>query len=141
MNCLPVLALVLGTVSFVTSMYQPAYAQVIQINGTQPCFFNYTAGPEMLQNCDFQGDYVSFALLGWEWITGGNFSLVLVSVIILGTYLKYHKAVYPILIGVMFLPIAAFVFPDVFLSWGILMAFTAVGILVWYAFIKQTKEY
>lgn len=141
MNYLPVLALVLGTLSFVISMHQPAYAQVVQVNGTQPCFFNYTAGPDMLENCGFGDDYVAFALLGWEWITGGNFSLALVSVIILGTYLKYHKAVYPILIGVMFLPISFFVFPDVFLGWAMVMAFIGVGILVWYAFIKQTKEY
>ena len=120
---------------------QAAYAQTITVNGTDPCFLNYTAGPDIFQNCGIGDDYLAFSLLGWEWITGGNFTLVLVSVMILITYQKYHKIVYPILIGVMFLPIAYFAFPGVFLSWAVVMAFVGLGVLVWYIYIKQTKEY
>ena len=115
--------------------------QVIIINQTQPCFLNYTASAEMWKNCGMADDYLQTALLPWEWITGGNFSLVLVSVFIAITYIKYHKVVYPILIGTMFLPVSYFVFPGVFLSWAMVMAGVAFGVLIWYVYIRQTKEF
>ena len=115
--------------------------EVIIVNQTTPCFLNYTAGVEMWQNCGFDVDYIDAALSPWEWITGGNFSMVIVSIFVLFSYIKYHKIVYPIMIGVMFLPISFFVFPDTFLSFSILMTFIGIGILIWYIFIRQTKEY
>lgn len=115
--------------------------QTVIINQTEPCFFNQTAGPRVWENCGVDEDYVQAFLLGWEWVTGGYFSLVLVSILVLMSYIKYRKVIYPILIGVMFLPVAYFIFPEVFLSFAILMTGVGVGILVWYAFIKQTKEY
>lgn len=119
-----------------------AQAQVIvDINQTQPCFLNYSAGLDLWENCGIRDDYLTFALLPWEWITGGNFSMVLVSILSLMTYIKYHKAIYPIVIGVMFLPISYFAFPDSFLTFSLIMAGAAIGILIWYIFIKQTKEY
>lgn len=119
-----------------------AYSQeVIDVNSTAPCFLNYTAGAEMWSNCGADDDYITFALQPWEYITGGHFSLVLVSVFILFTYIKYHKIVYPIITGILFLPVSYFVFPETFLSWGIVMAFLGIGILIWYTFIRQTKEY
>ncbi len=120
----------------------PSYAQeVITVNQTTPCFLNYTAGVELWQNCGYDVDYIDAALSPWEWITGGNFSLIIVSIFVLFSYIKYHKIVYPIMIGVMFLPISFFVFPDTFLSFSILMTFIGIGILIWYIFIRQTKEY
>jgi len=115
--------------------------EVITVNQTQPCFLNYSAGVQMWRNCGYDVDYIDAALAPWEWITGGNFSLVIVSIFVLFSYIKYHKIVYPIMIGVMFLPISFFVFPDTFLSFAVLMTFLGLGILVWYTFIKQTKEY
>jgi hypothetical protein len=102
---------------------------------------NYTAGVKLWENCGFDVDYLTFSLMSWEWITGGYFSMIFVSVMILATYIKYQKMLYPVLIGVLFLPISYFAFPQVFLTWAILMAFTGIGMLVWYAFIRQTKEY
>lgn len=119
----------------------PAHAQTITVNNTTPCFLNYTEPLTMLDRCGLGEDYLTFSLLGWEWITGGYFSMVFVSIFIFAVYVKYHKMMYPILIGVMFLPIAWFVFPEVFLSWGIIMAFLGIGIGTWYVFIRQTKEY
>ena len=125
---------------FAVFLVQPAYAQTIQVNATDPCFFNYTAGPDIFRNC-YDGDYLTFALLGWEWITGGFWSMIFVSVFIFITYQKYHKVIYPIAIGIMFLPISYFAFPAVFISWAVVMAFTGLGIIVWYIFIKQTKDF
>jgi len=136
---------VLGFIVLVTipiAIIPYAQAQVIvDINQTQPCFLNYSAGLDLWENCGIRDDYLTFALLPWEWITGGNFSMVLVSILSLMTYIKYHKAIYPIVIGVMFLPISYFAFPDSFLTFSLIMSGAAIGILVWYIFIKQTKEY
>lgn len=120
---------------------QTASAQTITVNSTDPCFLNYTAGVQLWQNCGFDQDYLKFAIAPWEWITGGNFTMVLVSVIILGSYIKYQKMMYPILIGVLFIPISYFAFPESFISWSVIMAFAGIGMAVWYIFIHQTKEY
>jgi len=115
--------------------------QVIQVNETAPCFLNYSAGAQIFQNCGFGDDYLTAALLPWEWITGGYFSLILVSLFIMISYIKYHKAVYPLLIGITFLPVAFFIFPDVFLTFAFIMMIVTTTILAWYIYIKQTKEY
>lgn len=119
-----------------------SFAQIaINVNQTEPCFLNYTAGVHMWKNCGYDIDYMDAALTPWEWVTGGNFTLIIVSIFILFSYIKYHKAIYPILIGVIFLPISFFVFPETFLVFGIVMTGLTIGILIYYTFIKQTKEY
>lgn len=115
--------------------------QTITINQTEPCFFNQTAGVQIWKNCGVGDDYLDAFLMGWEWVTGGFFSLIIVSIIVLMSYIKYHKVVYPITVGIIFLPVSFFIFPEVFLSFALLMTGIAFGILIWYAFIKQTKEY
>ena len=136
------------TAVFITGGITPLFdipeanAQVsIPVNQTTPCFLNYTAGSNMVGNCGFDEDFLQASLLPWEWITGGNFSMLLAGIFVMFTYIKYHKAVYPIMIGVMMLPISFFIFPDAFLSFAIIMAFVTLGILIWYVYIKQTKEY
>ena len=119
-----------------------AYGQeTIPVNQTEPCFLNYTAGSDLWQNCGVSEDYIAFALAPWEWITGGYFSMIVVSLLIMVSYIKYHKAAYPMMIGIMFLPTTYFLFPDIFLTWGIILTIFTAGIFIWYAFIKQTKEY
>ena len=119
------------------------YAQstTVTVNQTDPCFLNYTAGAELWRQCGASDDYLAFALAPWEWISGGYFSMIVVSMFIMGSYIKYHKAVYPLLIGIFFLPVSAALFPDSFIIWAILMAGVTFGILIWYIFIRQTKEY
>lgn len=135
------LVLILATIS-VLGVVPPSFAQeVITVNSTSPCFLNYTAGVHMWEDCGYDEDYLEAALLPWEWITGGNFSMILAGIFVMFTYIKYHKAIYPILIGVFMLPISFFVFPDSFLSWAAVMAFVTIGILIWYVYIRQTKEY
>ena len=133
---------IVGIAGVYTPLFPAAHAQVsIPVNATTPCVLNYTAGPEIWENCGMGEDYLQTAILPWEYITGGNFSMVLASIFVLFTYIKYHKAIYPIMIGVIMLPISFFVFPESFLSWSILMAFLTIGILIWYVYIRQTKEY
>lgn len=134
--------LLLAVPLFILALLPQAYAQeAITVNQTEPCFLNYTAGLDMLENCGYGEDYLQAAVSPWQWISGGHFSMILVSVFCLMTYIKYHKAVYPMLIGIMFLPISYFVFPDEFLTYGFLMTGALIAILVWYVFVKQTKEY
>jgi hypothetical protein len=118
----------------------PIFYQIIQVNNTVPCIFNQTAGWHMLQNCGFGRDFIKASLLPWEWVTGGWFSFIVVSIFILMVYIKYHKAIYPILIGVVFLPISFFMFPEQFFTFAILFAFIAIGITIWFIFIKQTND-
>jgi hypothetical protein len=115
--------------------------QIIQVNQTDPCFMNFTAGAEVWLNCGMTTDYLSFMLLPWEWITGGNFSLIIVSLFIVFSYIKYHRAIYPIIIGMMFLPIAGFLFPDIFLSYAFLIWGVCIAGFIIFIILKQTKEY
>lgn len=120
---------------------QSAYAQTITVNSTTPCFLNYTAGADMWRNCGIEDDFLTFLTLPWEWITGGYFSMALTSVLVLATWLHYKKLIYPVLIGLFFLPISYSLFPSVFLMWSIILAFFGIFFLIYYAFIKQTREY
>jgi len=122
-------------------LLQTVLYQIIQVNNTVPCFLNQSAGAEMWKNCGITTDYLQTMLLPWEWITGGYFSMFLVSLFIGITYIKYHKIVYSMLIGILFLPISHFLFPDEFLSFAIIMTIVGIGLLIGYIYIKQTKEY
>lgn len=133
--------LAVAAIAILSGLYQQVYAQTITVNGTTPCFMNYTAGMDLWRQCGFDQDYIAFAMLPWEWITGGFFSMILVSIIILIVYQKYQKAIYPIMIGVSFLPISYTLFPSVFLIWSMVMTGFGIAVLVWYGFIKQPKDF
>ena len=115
--------------------------QTIIVNSTTPCFLNDTAGINMLRNCGFGRDYLQAATLGFDWVTGGFFSMILVALLIGITYIKYHKAIYPLIIGIMYIPFTYFVFPNVFLTYGIVLTIVAAGVTIYYIYIHQTKEY
>lgn len=114
--------------------------QVIHVNSTTPCFLNYSAGAQMWQNCGFGTDYIKASLGPWNYITGGYFSMILVSILIGAVYLKYHKAVYVLAIGSLFLPISYGVFPEVFLAWAIVMSGIFIGVISWWIYISQSNE-
>lgn len=121
-------------------MINEAHAQ-ITINSTSPCFYNYTAPQDMLKNCGITNDWLQTFMMPWQWVSGGYFSLILVSVFVTFSYLKYRKAVYPMLAGLMFLPLAWFLFPTEFMNFALGMMVIAVGLLLIWALIRQTKEY
>ena len=130
---------ILGLTPFIT----PAFAQV-EINVTDsgiPCFLNYTAGVDMWENCGADEDYLQFVLLPFEWVTGGFFSMIIVSIIILMTWMKYKTWIYPAVIGIVFLPLSFFAFPEVFVQWALIMMAIGIATAIWYGIIRQTKEY
>lgn len=138
---LTLIVMAIGAIG-IGQLFTPVYAQeVVTVNNTQPCFLNYTAGAEMWDNCGVKDDFLRAFISPFEWVTGGHFSMLLVGIFILFTYIKYHKAVYPLLIGVMFLPFSFFLFPETFITFALLMAGIAIAALIWYVFVKQTKEY
>jgi len=122
-------------------LLQAITLQVINVNGTTPCFLNYSAGAEMWRNCGITDDFLTTAMMPWQYITGGYFSMFLVGIFTLASYIKYHKVVYPLMIGVLFLPISYFLFPNEFLTFAIIMAFLGVGAVIYKALTSQTKEY
>lgn len=135
----PVMILIIMCLSF--SIIEPVFAQT-EINITDasvPCFLNYTAGYKILENCNPNDDYISFVTLPFEYITGGYLPMIIVSLIIGVVYMQYKQALYAIYIGIIFLPISFMYFPDVFLSWAVIMAFIGIGILIWYTVVKQTE--
>lgn len=92
----------------------------------------------MWENCGADEDFLTFALLPFEWITGGYFSALLVSVIILAVYLKYHQAIYCLVIGIMFLPVSFQFFPDAFLGASMILIVLILASIVYYALKRQT---
>ena len=115
--------------------------QIITVNNTLPCFLNFTEPATMWQRCGAPDDFLQFVLLPWEYITGGYFSLVLVSVFVSFTYIKYHKAIYPIMIGIAFLPTSYFLFPSQFLNMGFIIVGIIAGVFVIHMLTRQTKEH
>tara|TARA_B110001454_G_scaffold169678_1_gene160032 strand:- start:348 stop:767 length:420 start_codon:yes stop_codon:yes gene_type:complete len=127
------LILTILAISFISN---EAYAQntvtIIGDETLQPCFLNMTAGVDMWNNCGADEDYLDFALMPFEYITGGYFSMILVIIFVIMSYIKYHNVLYPMLIGLMFLPISYTFFPDTFLVYAIaLFAVGGGGALVW----------
>jgi hypothetical protein len=116
-----------------------AFAQeVINLNDTTPCFLNYTAGIQMWENCGADEDSISFAILPFEWITGGYFSMILVAIIILMVYLKYQKVVYGVVIGLIFLPVAFAFFPASFLGVAMIMVVMGIAAGIYFMLKRQT---
>ena len=133
------LGLILIAVIGVMPLFDNVYGQTIIVNSSTPCFLNYTAGIEMWRNCGADEDWVAMAILPFEWITGGYFSLILTSVVILGVYLKYHKVIYAFGIGIVFLPISFQFFPDQFLSFAAIAAFLGLTAAVLYMIRDQIR--
>jgi hypothetical protein len=135
---------IMGLTTIASGSLPSAFAQT-QINvtsgGGDPCFLNYTAGVHMWENCGVEQDWVAMTLLPFQWVTGGIFSIIIVSVIIFMVYMKYETAIYPLAIGIIMLPLSYFAFPDQFIIFAIVLAFIAVGSYIWYILIRQTKEY
>ena len=128
-------------VSFVSN---EAYAQsTVTIIGDdpnlQPCFMNMTAGAQMWKNCGADEDYLDFALAPFEYITGGYFSMILVTIFIIMSYIKYHTVLYPMLIGLLFLPVSFTLFPDTFLTYAITLFVVGTGGLLAWILIWRTK--
>lgn len=139
----------------VSSFTPTALAQTtLNTTSNVPCFLNYTGsaylsesdnasttGLQMMQNCGFTEDYLAAVTVSFDWVTGGLFPFIIVTVLIVAVYLKYQTGIYPIAIGIVWLPFSAWAFPDEFISYGIIIAAVIGAGVVMTILIKQTKEY
>lgn len=132
---------ILATLTILPFLQVTAQAQIIPVNTTSVCFLNYSAGVDMWRNCGVEDDWLQFAILPWEWITGGYFSMFLVGIVILFSYIKYHNGLFPLLIGTIYLPVAYTLFPEIWINWAIIMTGIYIGSLITYVYLKMTKEY
>jgi hypothetical protein len=114
--------------------------QIVPVNSTAPCFLNLTAGADMWQNCNAAGDFLTFSMQMWQWETGGYFSMIFISILVVISYIKYQKMVYPMLVGLFYLPLAFFLFPSQFITFAVVLGFTGLGLLIAWVFISQTNE-
>ena len=122
-------------------LFHDAFAQtIVNVTSTTPCFFNYTAGVHMWENCGFRTDFIKATLAPWEWVTGGLFSMLVVILLVIMTYIKYHTVIYPIMIGIIMLPISYFLIPTQFLSFALICAGIGVGSIILKALIWNTRE-
>lgn len=116
-------------------------APTVSLPDTQVCFLNYNLSfVEMWKACGVEDDWLAFLVLPFNWITGGFISLVILAILVWAVWLKYHNALYPLITGIMFLPVAYAFFPEQFLSTVIIIGFFTLGVSLWYAFIRQTRE-
>jgi hypothetical protein len=123
------------------AIIEPAFGQTtVNVTATVPCFMNMTASYKILENCNANGDYLEFVTAPFEYITGGYLPMIIVSLIIGVVYMQYKEAIYGIFIGIVFLPISFMYFPDIFLSWAVIMAFVGIGILIWFTVVRQTQN-
>lgn len=114
--------------------------QSIIVNSTAKCWDNYTAGPEMWRNCGITTDWLQTIVIPFQWATGGYFSMFIISILCLMTYIKYHKVAYPLLIGTIMLPTSFMLFPGSWLNMGFIFGATALMFLVGYIFLRQTRD-
>lgn len=122
-------------------IFQQANAQIgINVTQSDPCFLNYTAGVDMWRNCGFGTDFMKAALLPFEWVTGGLFSIIIVVVLCIMTYVKYHTIIYPITIGLVMLPISWFVLPDQFITFGFLALIIGIAATIWSVVVQRTNS-
>lgn len=95
----------------------------------------------IFEDCGYKEDYLVAAIAPWSWITGGYFGMILVSVFVLISYIRYRNWVYPAIVGSMYLPVSYYMFPEHFVTTAILFMFVGVGTAIWLVMVRQTKEH
>ena len=56
--------------------------------------------------------------------------MILVTIFVIMSYIKYHTALYPLIIGLLFLPISYTFFPDTFLVYAVTLSIVVIGGLI-----------
>ena len=115
--------------------------EMITVTETLPCFstVNVTSALDFLEGCGLDDDYLTFSFLGFEWLTGGRFAMVIAVIFTLVAYVKYHKPEFSIVIGFAFLPITYNYFPGEFLTFAFLMVAMVLTTYGFHMLIRQPK--
>ena len=143
MNVGYMLILLLTVSTSSTFIINDAYGQTtIDVGESSPCFMNYTAGVNLWENCKFggpDGDWLSATVLPFEWVTGGYFTFIIVAILVVMTYIKYHEPLYPLAIGVLYIPVAIFVIPEELASAAWIFAGVIIGSSIAFAYLQRTR--
>jgi hypothetical protein len=91
------------------------------------------------KNCGFKDDFLKAVIMPFEWVMGGYFTLVIVSILIIITYMKYQTVIYPLAIGIVMLPISSWAFPEMVIGYGIILFAVGVTGVIKIIMFKQTK--
>lgn len=95
----------------------------------------------MMQSCGLGEDYLVAVTLGFDWVTGGLFPMILITILIAMVYLKYHNALLALAVGIIYLPIGGYFFPDEFISVAMIYGGITIAGTIIIMIIKRTKEY
>lgn len=133
--------LIMMPMAFPISFIPSANAQTITVNSTTPCWQNYTAYAEMWRNCGITEDWLQTIFLPWQYATGGYVSMFIAGILIMFTYIKYHKVVYPLLIGTVMLPLSFAIFPNQFLNFAFIMGSVSLGFLIIHVMLRMSKDW
>lgn len=142
MNIGLILLLTFSAFSMTSSPFiiESVYAQTtVDVTETTPCFMDYDAGVDMWKNCGFEDNFIKATLMPFEWIMGGYFTLVVVSIIIIITYMKYQTVIYPLAIGIIMLPVSAWAFPEMVIGYGLILSAVAITGVIKIIIFKQTR--
>lgn len=140
MNVGVVLFAIMVTVLFTAGLTDSVHAQTtVDVAETTPCFMDYESGTEMWKNCGFEEDFIKATLMPFEWVMGGYFTLVIVSILIIITYMKYQTVIYPLAIGIVMLPISSWAFPEMVIGYGLILAAVGFTAIIKIIIFKQTK--
>ena len=119
----------------------PAFAQeVVVVPPSTPCWEDDEAGLSIWRDCGLGDDYLRTATLGFDWALGGYFAAVIAAVVMFAVWIKYQQTIYALLVGIAFLPATYFLFPESFTIFAMAMAAVAIGIIMWWMFIRQTQD-
>ena len=140
MNISLILLAIITTGLFIGVVPTVQAQTTVDVAQTTPCFMNYTASTEMWNNCGFEEDFIKATLMPFEWVMGGYFTLVIVALLVIITYMKYQTAIYPLAIGIVMLPISYFAFPEMVLGYVAIAAAVGIGGVVHTILFKQTKD-
>ena len=125
---------------FIVGITPDVQAQTtVDVAQTTPCFMNYTASTAMWENCGFEEDFIKATLMPFEWVMGGYFTLVIVSILIIITYMKYQTVIYPLAIGIVMLPISSWAFPEMVVGYGLILGAVGITAVIKIIVFKQTR--
>lgn len=118
----------------------PAYGQdMIQIEDKEFCLKdNNLTMAEKLKACGIKRDWLQFTVIGWEWLTGGLFSILVLALLIGLVYAATKSSLYTLLVGTAWLPAAWSWFPSSFLYVLFIMIGVYVVYAIWQGMLRRT---
>lgn len=96
---------------------------------------------ETIKDCDpLQYGWLQWFLAGAMYVTGGYLPAMLVAMFVIFTYMRTKSALYAGVVGALYLPISAFLFPAQIVSGGVVILMLVIGISIWYGLVRQADR-